>query len=197
MPTVSSRWNSFWNAWPAAALVLVVVLLRVLPHPVNFAPTLALAWNLHRWSSTSSRWTRLGVLLLSCLVGDAVVNSLLYGMDAQQVGAYWSQPGPWVLYGTYGILAILGPWGNRPTWSGTFLRVPMASLLFFVVSNTTVWLWGGMYPANASGWMAAIVAGLPFLTMSLSGDLVYTAIFKRLSPEYASESSSKTLLQKV
>ena len=76
----------------------------------------------------------------------------------------------------------MGPWGHRPSWSASLLRVPMASLLFFGVSNSAVWLWGGMYPATVGGWVSALVAGLPFLPMALTGDVLYTALFRRLSP---------------
>ena len=177
-----TRWNSLFAKWPAAALVLVVVLFRILPHPVNFAPTLALAWNLHRWSSVSSKFTLGLVLFLACLGGDWAVNSLLYNMDTAQNLTYLAQPGVWVLYLTYGFLALMGPWGHRPSWSASLLRVPMASLLFFGVSNSAVWLWGGMYPATVGGWVLALVAGLPFLPMALAGDVLYTALFRRLSP---------------
>ena len=177
-----TRWNTLFAKWPAAALVLVVVLFRILPHPVNFAPTLALAWNLHRWTSVSSKFTLGLVLFLACLGGDWAVNSLLYNMDAAQNLTYLAQPGVWVLYLTYGLLFLMGPLASRPGLSGTLVRVPLASLLFFVVSNTTVWLWGGMYPTNLGGWVTALVAGLPFLPMALTGDVLYTALFRRLSP---------------
>jgi len=177
-----TRWNTLFAKWPAAALVLVVVLFRILPHPVNFAPTLALARNLHRWSSVSSKFTLGLVLFLACLGGDWAVNSLLYNMDAAQNLTYLAQPGVWVLYLTYGLLFLMGPLASRPRLSGTLVRVPLASLLFFVVSNTTVWLWGGMYPTNLGGWVTALVAGLPFLPMALTGDVLYTALFRRLSP---------------
>jgi hypothetical protein len=177
-----TRWNTLFAKWPAAALVLVVVLFRILPHPVNFAPTLALAWNLHRWSSVSSKFTLGLVLFLACLGGDWAVNSLLYNMDAAQNLTYLAQPGVWVFYLTYGLLFLMGPLASRPGLSGTLVRVPLASLLFFVVSNTTVWLWGGMYPTNLGGWVTALVAGLPFLPMALTGDVLYTALFRRLSP---------------
>jgi len=81
------------------------------------------------------------------------------------------------------LLFLMGPLASRPGLSGTLVRVPLASLLFFVVSNTTVWLWGGMYPTNLGGWVTALVAGLPFLPMAMVGDLCYTALFHRLSPK--------------
>lgn len=177
-----SRWTSLFAKWPAVALVLIVVLFRILPHPVNFAPTLALAWNLHRWSSVSSKFTLGMVLFVSCLGGDWAVNSLLYGMDYGQNLNYLAQPGVWVLYLTYGLLFLLGPLASRPGLSGTLVRVPLASLLFFVVSNSTVWMWGGLYPTNLGGWVTALVAGLPFLPMALTGDVLYTVLFRRLSP---------------
>ena len=177
-----SRWTSLFAKWPAVALVLIVVLFRILPHPVNFAPTLALAWNLHRWSSVSSKFTLGMVLFVTCLGGDWAVNSLLYGMDYGQNLNYLAQPGVWVLYLTYGLLFLLGPLASRPGLSGTLVRVPLASLLFFVVSNSTVWMWGGLYPTNLGGWVTALVAGLPFLPMALTGDVLYTVLFRRLSP---------------
>lgn len=183
MSLFPSRWTSLSTKWPAAALVVLVVLFRILPHPVNFAPTLALAWNLHRWSSVSSKFTLGLVLFLSCLGGDWAVNTLLYSMDHAQNLNYLAQPGVWVLYLTYGLFFLMGPLASRSGLSGTLVRVPLASLIFFLVSNSTVWMWGGMYPTNLGGWVSALVAGLPFLPMALVGDVCYTVLFHRLSPK--------------
>lgn len=50
-----------------------------------------------------------------------------------------------------------------------------SSLAFFVLSNFSVWA-AGYYSRTAEGLVACYVAGLPFLTGTLIGDLVWTLV---------------------
>ncbi len=48
------------------------------------------------------------------------------------------------------------------------------SLIFFFITNTAVWFFETMYPANLSGLIASYVAGIPFLKNAIVGDMWYT-----------------------
>jgi hypothetical protein len=51
-----------------------------------------------------------------------------------------------------------------------------SSLIFFFISNATVWLFQpGMYAAGLSGLRDSLVAGLPFLKNGVVTDLLYCA----------------------
>ena len=50
------------------------------------------------------------------------------------------------------------------------------SLIFFVATNFAVWLFSGLYPLDLQGLAQCYVAALPFLEMTVMGDLFWTAI---------------------
>ena len=50
------------------------------------------------------------------------------------------------------------------------------SALFFVSTNTAVWLLGTGYTPDASGLLAALNAGLPFWRNAMAGDLLFTGM---------------------
>ena len=50
------------------------------------------------------------------------------------------------------------------------------SVLFFLVTNFGTWLGGSMYPQDASGLLAAYVAGIPFFQWTVAGTLFYAAL---------------------
>jgi hypothetical protein len=49
-------------------------------------------------------------------------------------------------------------------------------MVFFLVSNFSVWLESGMYPKSVAGLLACYAAGLPFLGNTVFGDLFYSAV---------------------
>ena len=55
-----------------------------------------------------------------------------------------------------------------------------ASLLFFLLSNSAFFVFDNpvyhLYPQNFSGYIASLVAGIPFLKTGIIADLVYSAI---------------------
>ena len=52
--------------------------------------------------------------------------------------------------------------------------VVSASVLFFLITNATVWLFSPWYEKSLSGLLYSYTLGLPFLRNMLLGDLVYT-----------------------
>ena len=51
------------------------------------------------------------------------------------------------------------------------------TLLFFLATNAAVWAFSGMYQLNLAGLMLSYAMAIPFLKLSLVGDLFYTAVF--------------------
>ena len=51
----------------------------------------------------------------------------------------------------------------------------VASVLFYLLTNTAVWA-AGWYPADLNGWIAALVAGLPFFKFTLAGNLLFSCL---------------------
>ena len=147
----------------AKAVVLLIglaALARLLPHPPNFTPVLAMA--LFAGSYIADRRLAVLVPLLAMVITDAVIG--------------WHATLPYV-YGALVVTVGIGMWmANRRTAMTVVGATLVGSLLFFSVTNSGVWVSQGLYPHNPAGLLACYVAALPFLQTSLLGDLFYAAL---------------------
>ena len=82
----------------------------------------------------------------------------------------------------------------------TVLRIGAAAVAsstgFFLLSNGTVWLRGGMYPHNTTGLGACYLAGLPFYRNDLFSTLLFSAVFFALPLLVASLRDAAASLQR-
>ena len=140
-----------------AALIMVAALTRVLPHPPNFSPVEAVA--LFGGAYFASRHWALIVPLAAMLISDLVLAAIHGGAYA----TWFGNGGIALVYLCVALSVFLG-YGLRGKVSGA--RVLgyslLGSVLFFVVTNFGVWLFGAMYTKTLAGLMAAYAAGIPF-----------------------------------
>ena len=59
------------------------------------------------------------------------------------------------------------------TYSSIFKMSIYASILFFVITNFTSWLYNPIYPQNLSGLITSYTAGIPFFANTLLGNLFF------------------------
>jgi len=62
---------------------------------------------------------------------------------------------------------------KRLTHTSIFKASIYASILFFLITNFTSWLYNPMYPQNLSGLIMSYTAGIPFLMNTLLGNLFF------------------------
>jgi hypothetical protein len=140
------------------AMVVLCACARLVPHPWNFTPLIALAL----FSGSQARRLGTGVLvtLASLALGDAVM------------GFY---QGFWYVYGAALIPVLLGKLiGQRANARSIGLAAVASSLSFFVITNFMVWARGNLYPHSASGLTTCFAAAIPFYRNQLLGDAFYT-----------------------
>lgn len=144
-----------------AALLLLAVLGRWLPHPPNFTPLGAIALYLGAYHRGA------GALLVTLLA--LLFSDLLLGfyhpvtMAAVYLGTLVGIPCAWLLR------------RSRAAWR--FPAVVLgASGLFFLVSNSGVWLSGELYPRTAAGYGRCLLAALPFYAPTLAAYACYTPL---------------------
>jgi hypothetical protein len=161
------QWKKENENWihPRAALVTAIVLasaaLRILPHPINFAPIGALA--LFGGAYFSSRRAAVIVPLVSLLAGDFFVGFhrlLLY------------------VYASFLVSVLIGFCLRRKK---SVSRIGIATLAgaiqFFLVTNFAVWVTStGNYPKNLGGLFTCYIAGVPYFWNTLAGDAFYVAL---------------------
>jgi hypothetical protein len=143
----------------AIALIGLDVIARVVPHAPSFSPVAASA--LFAGMVIGRRYALL-VPLAAMLLSDAVL-----GFDDWRMRL--------VVYAALTLPAVLGLLARNARWPVAFPLAVASSVIFFVVTNFAVWLFGGMYTLDAAGLAKCYVAALPFFQNTLIGDLLWTA----------------------
>ncbi len=140
-------------------MILAAAVARLLPHPWNFTPIGAMA--LFGGAQFASKRAAFVLPLAALFLGDLVL------------GLHRLMP---FVYGCFALTVCLGFWLRRRPGAG---RVALASLIssvvFFLVTNFSVWACLDTYPMNAAGLLECYVAGLPYFRNGLLGDLFYAS----------------------
>jgi hypothetical protein len=158
-------------------MMVATALSRVLWHPANFTPVLAVA--LFGAAHFRSRWAALLVPQAAMLLSDAALEvltrqGLLSGWLGQGQGFY---QGMWVVYATVALVGILGLALRRDaSFSAVVDGVLGGSVLFFLVTNFAWWAGYGLYPHTWEGLALSYLAGVPFFGGTLAGTAFYSAI---------------------
>lgn len=153
------------------ALIVLAALTRVLPHPPNFSPITAIA--LFGGAYFANRSWALLMPLIGLFVSDLVLASVNGGLYA----SWFSGAGIWVVYGCIVLTTVMGFGMRGKVSGGSVLGYSLAgSILFFLVTNFSVFAFDAMYPKTVAGLTAAYVAGIPFFKWSVLGTLFYSAV---------------------
>ena len=145
-------------------LILVAVLARLIPHPVNVTPVGAVALVGGAKLSKLWRWTTPFIAL--------VLSDFLLGIffDVKP----WSLVTPFI-YASFAISIFLGGFISG---SNRYLKLGMlsvvGSLQFFVISNLGVWMEGMLYTKTLEGLFQCYLMALPFLKNQLLVDLCWS-----------------------
>lgn len=141
-------------------MILLAVLSRLLPHPLNFTPIAALA--LFGAVYLDKKHTFL-VPLAALFISDAFLG--FYD------GMAW-------VYGAFVLIGVMGLWLRNHQGVLTTAATTLAgSIVFFVVSNFGVWISSQVYyPRTMAGLMECYAAAIPFFRNSLAGDALYVGV---------------------
>src|SRR5215813_15645433 len=136
-------------------MLLGCVVLRLIPHPPNFAPVGAT-------SVFAGRTMRLGsglVLTLSTMLISDFLLSKLHGYRFVGVGTIF-------VYAGFTVQLLLGRW-LRSVRGGAIGAAVLGSVAFFLLSNFGSFLQVS-YGLNMSGLVACYVAAIPFFGRTFS-----------------------------
>jgi uncharacterized membrane protein len=142
-------------------MIVLAVALRIVPHPMNFAPVGAMA--LFSGAYFSSKRVAVLVSVLALAAGDCFTG--------------FHRLVPWV-YASFLVSVSIGFWLRREK---SVERISAATVLgavqFFLVTNFAVWVSGiGSYPKTGAGLAECYITGLPLLGNTLAGDAFYAAL---------------------
>ncbi len=141
-------------------IVILAVWSRLIPHPWNFTAIGATA--LFGGAYLQSRTLSLVVPLLALFISDMIL-----GFHPTMV----------FVYAAFALIVVLG-WTLQE--KKTVIRLATYSLVtscvFFLISNFGFWFMESLYSKDAAGLMACYVAGIPFFTNQVLGDLFYVGL---------------------
>ena len=149
-------------SYAALAIVLIglIVAARMLPHPPNFTPVMAVGIFAAFWLPS-----RLGatVVIAGLLLSDVLLGGYSFGVMASV----------YVMSVAGLVFGRRARRDERPTaWilGGSVVT----ALAFYLVTNAAVWAFTPYYAPDVGGLFASLAAGLPFLKWTLAGNVVWT-----------------------
>ncbi|MCB0525246.1 MAG: hypothetical protein H6576_08575 [Lewinellaceae bacterium] len=156
-----------------ALAIITRLSLNLLPHPPhNFSPIAAMG--LFGAVAFNRKWLAILVPFAALFISDLFLNNVIYSEYFSSFTLITS----WWLYAAFGLVMMIGWFLLKEKTNPS--RIIAASLLssgvFFLISNFSTWLNGTMYPHNGAGLMTCYVAGLPFLSNTVLGDLFFTSV---------------------
>lgn len=139
-------------------LILVAAIVRLLPHPPNFAPIAAMA--LFGGAYFNKKAFAFAIPLAALFLTD-----LFLGFHNTM----------WAVYLSFIVIVGLGMvMLKKKSVMKIVLASVSASVLFFVLTNFAFWATDTLYPTTAAGLAASFTAAIPFFHNTLIGDLFFT-----------------------
>lgn len=142
-------------------IVIIAVLSRFLPHPPNVTPLMAIAL----FSGALFKNRNLASLIP---IGAMFISDIFLGLHSSMFAVYLSFILV-VLIGS-GLKGRLG--FNSVVFSSLF-----SSVLFYIITNFSVWLLDGLYTLDFAGLINCYVMALPFFRNELLGSLLFNGVF--------------------
>ena len=146
------------------SLILVLALARLIPHPYNFSPMLAVGI----FSGFYFRQFYLGlfIVIFSMFIGD-----LFLGFHNTMFFTYIS----------LAVAVLIGLYVKHFKFTEILFSGLASSVCFFIITNFGAWLTHGeMYAKNFSGLMQSYVMAIPFFQNTLISTFLYLLLFKLL-----------------
>ena len=143
-------------------IILFGAMLRVIPHPANFAPIAALALFGGVYLNKKQ------ALILPILA--MVASDIFIGFD--------SLPSRLSVYGCFLLIGVIGLWVGRHKNMATVISGSLlGSILFYLITNFVFIYSTSLYPHTWQGLVASYINAIPFFRSTLLGDLFFTAVF--------------------
>ena len=145
------------------SLILILSFSRLIPHPWNFTPVLAMGI----FSGFYFKNFILGSFIVIC---SMFIGDLYLGFHSTMFFTYISL-----------IIAVaLGLFVNKFKFTEVLFTGLTSSVCFFVITNFGAWLTLEMYEKNLTGLLQSYVLAIPFFHNTLISTLLYLVVLKLL-----------------
>ena len=139
-------------------LILILALSRLIPHPDNFTPIIALAiMSSYFFRSVNFSYT---IMLFSMLLADFFI-----GFYSHMLFVYLS---------LFLIVLIFFKISKKINYKNLFIFSFFGSVIFFLISNFGVWLVGNLYERNINGLIECYFMAIPFFKNTITSTLIFS-----------------------
>ncbi len=155
------------------SLLIIGVLGRLIPHPPNVTPIIAIA--LLASHAFKNKWVAMLIPLTGMWISDLLINNYLYAGYYDKF-MFFSSGSLWVYGGILSAVLIGKVLIKHIKLSTVFLSSFSASFFFFIITNFGVWLSSMIYPKSLLGLVECYTLAVPFFGNALIGDLIYSVV---------------------
>ena len=145
------------------SLIFILVLSRLIPHPYNFTPVLAVG--VFSGFYFKQIYLSFFVVIFSMFIGD-----LFLGFHSTMFFTYISLV----------VAVLIGLYIKRFNFTEILFSWLASSLGFFIITNFGAWLTLEMYEKNLTGLFQSYVMAIPFFHNTLISTLLYLVVLKLL-----------------
>jgi hypothetical protein len=140
-------------------ILLLALLSRFLPHPPNFTPLLAIA--LFGGAVFKNKKLALALPIVAVFLSDLVL-----GLHESMIAVYLC----------LGLFMYAGTKINRKSSKQVISYSLVAAVVFFLVTNFSVWAFTAMYDKSLAGLFESYAMGLPFFRWNALSTLIYSGV---------------------
>ena len=145
----------------AVLLIALGIAGRMFVHPWNFTPIVAISLFAGVYFD---RRLALVVPIVSMFISDLFIG-------------FYNLPIMISVYVSFAVAGFVGTYFAKARNIGRVTGASLiSSIMFFLVTNASVWMFGTMYTKNIGGLLQSYVAGIPFFGNMIVGDLFYTFV---------------------
>ena len=140
------------------SLILILVFARVMPHPPNFTPIIAVG--IMSGYLFKNIYLSLTTVLVSMLLADAFI-----GFYEHMFFVYLS-----LLL----IAIVFYKISKKINYKNLFIFSFFGSVFFFIISNFGLWIIGNLYERNMAGLIECYFMAIPFFKNTLISTLIFS-----------------------
>lgn len=140
------------------SLILILVFARVMPHPPNFTPIIAVG--IMSGYLFKNIYLSLTTVLVSMLLADAFI-----GFYEHMFFVYLS-----LLLIAFVFYKI----SKKINYKNLFIFSFFGSVFFFIISNFGLWILGNLYEKNMAGLIECYFMAIPFFKNTLISTLIFS-----------------------
>ena len=153
--------TNFKNEIFPISLILILAFSRLIPHPDNFTPLIALAiMSSYFFKNINFSYS---IMLFSMLIADFFIGFYSYML--------------FVYLPLFLIVLIFFNMRKKIDYRNLFIFGLAGSIIFFLISNLGVWLVGNLYPRNIDGLIECYIMAIPFFKNTVISTLVFSYSF--------------------